>query len=188
MSGWPESLTLVIVELPEGTTLSTGVLSCVHHFSVPMRSGSTRHLVLTSSESREVEGWISSLGHKPRIVGAYKAMDTSLPKPPAGKRSKGLLIGLTDSRSTEEYEAFNRWYDGTHAADVLASGFYWSAARFRRVDSDAQGIPEFLAMYESENPGGESLRALMKHYESHPSPGDEICLVRHVWAFDRQSL
>ena len=182
MRTWSESFTAAVVVTGPDQGLELDVTACRHHFTVATRAGGLRHLIFTDMGSDELSQKLSSLGLEPALMGRYALMDSALPEPSEQEASRGLLVGFTDCRSTEEYDAFNHWYDGTHGADVLRSGIYWSACRFRLQAGDA---PEFLACYESTRPGPEALRALMAHYEDHPSPVDPICTIRHVWPFDR---
>ena len=182
MNTWREELTAAVVVTERPEALVTDALDAVQHFRVPTRKGHWRHFVLTATDMGEAGDILLGDALGPSLLGRYRRMAHQLPAQEPPPSSRGLLVGLTDPRSPEEYEGFNRWYDTVHAADVLKSGLYWRAHRYELMVGDA---PTFLACYESSRPGVAALDALMAHYKNQPSPVDPICLVRHVWPFER---
>ena len=181
-SSWLRELTAVIVVTDRAVDLAVDGLEEVRRFELLTRKGQCRHLVLTATELAVAGERLLSQSIGPSLIGRYERRAQQLPEQAEPASSPGLLLGLTDCRSTEDYDGFNQWYDTVHAADVLKSGFYWRAHRYERVAGEA---PDFLACYESSQSGAEALKALMAHYEHNPSPVDPICVVRHVWPFER---
>ena len=116
------------------------------------------------------------------VIGTYTIIDDSSSVDPLGESCTGLMVGLTDCRSQEEQEVFNTWYRDVHAADVIKAGFHETAFRYR--NQDAEGSPQYCALYETRQGGFEAFKALMLHYREHPSPVAEFCVVRHVWALE----
>jgi len=115
-------------------------------------------------------------------IGTYNIIDEASTTRSLGESCQGLMIGLTDCRSEEDEEAFNKWYRDVHAADVLKAGFHERAFRYRNQES--AGSPKYCALYETRQGGFESFKALMLHYRDNPSPVAEFCVVRHVWALE----
>jgi len=116
------------------------------------------------------------------VIGTYNLLDESLTEPPLGAEQKGLMIGLTDCRSAQDQEAFSTWYRDVHAADVLKAGFHQRAYRYQ--SSEESDGPAFCALYETTMGGFEAFKALMLHYRENPSPVEDFCVVRHVWALE----
>ena len=116
------------------------------------------------------------------VVGTFNTLEESKLKEPLAESCNGLMVGLTDCRSEEERYAFNTWYRDVHAADVIRAGFHETAFRYR--NDDPSGTPQYCALYETRQGGFEAFKALMQHYREHPSPVEDFCLVRHVWALE----
>ena len=95
----------------------------------------------------------------------------------------GLMVGLTSAASLPQEDAFNDWYDTTHAADALKSGFFFGASRYNRL-YPADKSPRYLALYQSQDPGPQALKKLLNHYQTHPSPLSPLCRIHHVWTFN----
>lgn len=109
-----------------------------------------------------------------------------LSRPEPGQAA-GLMLGLTDCKTPTELESFQRWYDDVHAAEALAPGIFSTARRYQR-QGKLPGSPEFLALYESSQPGPEALRQLMLPANKPPTPLHEACLLRAVWSFTQHPL
>ncbi|MBI2165748.1 MAG: hypothetical protein HYU29_05025 [Chloroflexi bacterium] len=71
-------------------------------------------------------------------------------------RVTGLFLTQTNCADASREQAFNRWYDGTHVPDILATGLYHTAYRFEAV-SPQPGQARYLALYETD--AEDSLRA-----------------------------
>ncbi len=62
----------------------------------------------------------------------------------------GVYVVRARPASPEREAEFNDWYDGTHLPELLAVPGFVSARRFRRVDGEGEGVPEYLAVYDIE--------------------------------------
>jgi hypothetical protein len=60
------------------------------------------------------------------------------------------VIQFTSAARPGEDEAFNRWYDDVHVADVLTIPGFLSCQRYRVVDP-AASRPRYVAAYEVES-------------------------------------
>jgi len=92
------------------------------------------------------------------------------------------MLGLTSAASQENENAFNEWYDTTHAADALKSEVFSEASRYNRL-YPTENSPRYLAFYSSLETGPEALKKLLNHYKTHPSPISPLCRIHHVWTF-----
>lgn len=64
---------------------------------------------------------------------------------------KGLLVAMMDVEEDYE-EEFNRWYDEEHVPERLSCPGFLSARRFKLLDSQPEGQPRYLAIYDLESP------------------------------------
>ena len=114
-------------------------------------------------------------------LGLFENRNT-YPTPPDPTPQNGLMLGLTSASSPNDEDAFNEWYDTTHAADALKSGFFSEASRYNRL-YPTDDSPRYLAFYSSPHPGPEALGKLINHYKTNPSPISPLCRIHHVWTF-----
>lgn len=80
----------------------------------------------------------------------------SKPVCPPGRRTRGILVVMTDCSDPARTEEFDRWYDEVHIPEVIGTGCYWSAMRYRSIDPPSQD-PRYLALYETEDDGVETV-------------------------------
>ena len=62
-----------------------------------------------------------------------------------GKATKGVMVSLTAPNGPEFENAFNEWYDNIHVPDILATGLFDRALRYKAATPD---VPQYLAVYE----------------------------------------
>ena len=70
------------------------------------------------------------------------------PAPANGNVTTGVLVVTSNCKDPGQEDEFNRWYDQVHIPDVLGTGHFYTASRFRNVNPDA-GAAKFLAVYET---------------------------------------
>ena len=70
------------------------------------------------------------------------------PAPPNGKVTTGVLVVTSNCKDPDKEDEFNRWYDDVHIPDVLGTGHFYTASRFRIANSDTAPA-KFLAVYET---------------------------------------
>ncbi len=70
------------------------------------------------------------------------------PAPAGGKITTGVLVVLANCKDPAQEDEFNRWYDEVHIPDVLGTGHFYTASRFRNATADA-GPAKYLAIYET---------------------------------------
>ena len=70
-----------------------------------------------------------------------------------GKATKGVMVSLTSPNGPEFEDAFNEWYDTVHVPDILGTGLFEKALRYKAAVAD---VPQYLAVYEisSDDVGG----------------------------------
>jgi len=63
------------------------------------------------------------------------------------------LIAFTNPVSTEQEQAYNDWYNGTHLPEVTALPGFRGARRFRASAAQLTGEPQFqyVALYELDD-------------------------------------
>ena len=112
------------------------------------------------------------------ILGPYLPTG-SLPAPRPGT-ARGLLVGLVDRGDVAEAE-LERFYDDVHAREVIESGLYLGARRFRASDGAS---PRFVTLYETEGEEPATFRALIARGDATPMP--EWFVVRGVTTYSRR--
>ena len=137
------------------------------------------HYLLVAEDPRG----IAKLAPQDLDVVAQGAFESTgnLPQPTDVQTSNGLLVGLTDVASPDQLDAFNEWYENTHAADVVRSPYYWRARRFKCANGT---LPEYLALYDTATTEPDTFNKYLKWPERDATMCD-ACLVRHVWTFNR---
>ena len=65
-----------------------------------------------------------------------------------GKATNGIMISLTTPNGPEVEGAFNQWYDEIHIPDILGTGLFNRALRYKAATPDA---PQYMALYEIAN-------------------------------------
>jgi hypothetical protein len=69
--------------------------------------------------------------------------------------AKGKLVVLSNPTSNDQEEAYNRWYNDIHAAEVVALDGFRSMTRFRVVHqvapAGAKPTHRYLAIYELDD-------------------------------------
>ncbi len=60
------------------------------------------------------------------------------------------VFQFTSAAVPGEEEAFNRWYDDVHMAEVLSQPGFLSGQRYAVIDTAAAAKPHYVAAYEVE--------------------------------------
>ena len=85
----------------------------------------------------------------PKTTFCYRAIfkhEATIGKPP---RKTGIAqIALSNCTDAARESEFVRWYEGTHIPEVLATGAFGSASRYRAT-KPGEGEPRHLVIYES---------------------------------------
>lgn len=72
----------------------------------------------------------------------------------------GRMIVLANAAEGKD-EEYNQWYDNTHIPEVLASGPFTAAQRFRMADTQRNPVDHgYLAIYEFEGSAADAMAAL----------------------------
>ncbi|MCA9646623.1 MAG: hypothetical protein H6718_14495 [Polyangiaceae bacterium] len=163
----PEQPTLLAVWVPPPEIEPSGLVEAFEaHFQAGL------------GERNAVTHFIASYAHTGRLA----TTNTS-------ESLAGLMVALTDCSNPSDVDAFQDWYDEVHAPEALAPGIYATARRFLRTSPATPGsgirAAEFLALYESKQPGAEAFAEIFSAEHRPPSPLHPSCRVRAVWAFDR---
>jgi hypothetical protein len=90
------------------------------------------------------------------------------------------LLGLVDPGEVTDAE-LERFYDEVHAREVIDSGLYLGARRFRAVTGAS---PRFVTLYETEGEEPATLRAFVVRGGTTPMP--EWFVVRSVTTWSRR--
>ena len=86
---------------------------------------------------------------------------------------QGILVVLTDPRPGVPDDEFNDWYAGTHVPELLGTGKYHTANRYRLVASEPEA-PRYAAIYETELDAATAADALLEYrgkWTQHPVHG-----------------
>ena len=113
----------------------------------------------------------------PALELVLRAQYEWLPPEFRGDRSnravQGLLVVLTDRRADVPDDEFNDWYANTHVPELLGTGMYHTANRYRLVASEPEA-PEYAAIYETERDAAAAADALLEYrgkWTQHPVHG-----------------
>ena len=79
--------------------------------------------------------------------------------PPSGAEAKSLLFISGRCTDLARDAEWNRWYDDVHIPDVLSTGGYHAATRWRLLDSHPSQANDY-AIYESRLPAEEAYRMM----------------------------
>ena len=80
----------------------------------------------------------------------------------SGKPILGILAVLTNRRIDVPDKAFNDWYSNIHIPEVVGTGLFQKANRYKLVRSD-QDAPQYAAVYETELDPKEAADGLLKY-------------------------
>ncbi len=86
---------------------------------------------------------------------------------------QGILVVLTDPRPDVPDDEFNDWYANTHVPELLGTGMYHTANRYRLVASEPEA-PRYAAIYETELDAATAADALLEYrgkWTQHPVHG-----------------
>jgi hypothetical protein len=156
-----------------GTAFERAGFARVTHWSTTSRRG--RRFLAVHEADGEATAVTLADGE---ILGPY-APTGSLPTPREGA-ARGLLLGLVDPGEVTDAE-LERFYDEVHAREVIDSGLYLGARRFRAVTGAS---PRFVTLYETEGEEPATLRAFVVRGGTTPMP--EWFVVRSVTTWSRR--
>lgn len=86
---------------------------------------------------------------------------------------QGILVVLTDPRPDVPDADFNDWYASTHVPELLGTGMYHTANRYRLVASEPEA-PRYAVIYQTERDAATAADALLEYrgkWTQHPVHG-----------------
>ena len=103
----------------------------------------------------------------------YERVGPELRSDRSDRAVQGLLVVLTDPLPDVPDDEFNDWYANTHVPELLGTGMYHTANRYRLVASDPEA-PRYAAIYKTELDATTAADALLEYrgkWTQHPTHG-----------------
>jgi hypothetical protein len=98
---------------------------------------------------------------------------------------EGILVVFTDRLPAVPEWAFEEWYNNIHIPEILETGLYHTAYRYRAVEG-AGKKPEYAAFYETDQDPALAANRILDmrdKWSGHPQYGG-VSEVRLRWAFE----
>lgn len=96
------------------------------------------------------------------LLAQYERIEPEFRSPRSGKPIQGILVVLSNCRSGVREEDFNDWYNSIHIPELLGTGFYHTANRYRLVVSEPDA-PRYATIYETEQEATSAANALLAY-------------------------